>query len=226
MDSGGALYQFDPGTTMMTSLGQIQCNDPLATVNTMAVDRQGTAWVEYTDGSLFRVETASLTCTATAFSPSATTSSNWGACFAIDSVGGSTATFYIAESGKLQTIDTTTLAVTTIGSLMAPGSNVPELTATASAELYGLFPGSPWVLAQINRTSAAVLSQTNVNALATAVPTPENWAFAAWGSDFWFFVGDGTSTDIFRYNASTGATTMVTTTSAIIVGAGAPPCGE
>jgi len=62
--------------------------------------------------------------------------------------------------------------------------------------------------------------------IGTTITTPGNWAFASWGNDFWFFVGGGTSTDVFHYSAATAMTTLATTSTAIIVGASVSPCAS
>jgi hypothetical protein len=223
VDESSVLYSFSPSTLAFTSLGAFSCNTT-STVNTMAVDGQGTAWVEYQDGELFKVNTTTLACTATSFSTTSVTSDGWGSCFATNEPSGTGDTFYIAENSELQTINTTTLAVSTVATITGITSTTtlePELTSTTSGELYGLFP-SPWTVGLINRTTGAVTNTVAISLIATDVPTAGNWAFASSGSDFWIFAGGGTSTDVFHLT-STG-TTLATSTTAAIVGASPAPC--
>jgi hypothetical protein len=227
VDESGELYQFYPNTVRLTDLGPIGCQSAFSTVNTMAVDRQGIAWVEYQDASVYKVDTTNLTCYPTSFNPSSTPSGGWGSCFAADAAGSTNETYYIADSGSLYTINTTTMALGTVGAFTGFSGvmlNEPELTGTPSAELFGFFPGTPWVLGQIDKANATILSQVPLRVISNNISTPGNWAFASWGNDFWFFVGDGGSTDIFHFNATTATTTLATTTSAVIVGAGVSPC--
>ncbi len=63
-----ALFRFDPQNLSFTRIGILSC--PTATSPfSMAVTRRGTAWVEYTDGRLYRASTQTARCEATAFVP-------------------------------------------------------------------------------------------------------------------------------------------------------------
>jgi hypothetical protein len=231
VDTSGNLGKFTPGTApTYTNLGTIPCNSTgFSNPNTMGVDRQGVAWIEYEDGELFKVDTTTLACYATGFNASQTPSDAWGSCFAIDAAGGSTDTYYIADSTTLQTINTATLAVTTVGTFAGSGftlNNIdePELTGTPSALLYGFFPSDTWEMAQIGRTTGTVSNAVQLPIISTYVSSPGNWAFASWGSDFWFFVGDGATTDVFHFNGATSQTTHAMNINSAIVGAGVSPC--
>jgi hypothetical protein len=229
IDEGGTLYEFFPNTTTLTTLGPANC-PALSTANTMAVDRQGIAWVEYQDGSLYKVNptTSPPTCYATSFNPSQTSSTGWGSAYVSDTAGSTTDTYFIAQSGVLDTINPTSLAVTRLGTFTGltgvSATDEGELTGTSSAELYGFFPGTPWVLANLDKSTGAVISQQTIPVISNDIASPGNWAFASWGDDFWFFVGNGSNTSVFHYTASTGTTTKVFTKSVIIVGAGVSPC--
>ena len=68
------LYTFAPNklpdvAAAFTDLGLLGCSDPGDTVNSMAVDRHGTAYVNYASGKIFTVDTKTLACTDTGFVP-------------------------------------------------------------------------------------------------------------------------------------------------------------
>src|SRR4051812_34321253 len=52
------LFSFAPDKVAFTKIGQLNCPSGGATPNSMAVDRSGNAWVNFSDGGLFKVSTA------------------------------------------------------------------------------------------------------------------------------------------------------------------------
>ena len=60
------LYRFDPTTDKFSSIGPLNCPG-LDQVNSMAVDRTGTAYVESEDEQLFRVDLGDAACTSLPF---------------------------------------------------------------------------------------------------------------------------------------------------------------
>src|SRR5262249_51643981 len=64
VDGQNMLYKFDPPTRNFTPIGKLNCalvpGQPyFATPYSMGVSRDATAWVVYTDGNLFQVDTKS-----------------------------------------------------------------------------------------------------------------------------------------------------------------------
>ena len=98
-----------------------------------------------------------------------------------------------------------------------------EMTGTGDARLFAAFEGSPYVVAEVGKSTALVMSQAPQSAINYA-PGSSNFAFAFWGGDFYLFVGPGSSTDVFRYRPSDGSTTKLTTVQFEIVGAGVSTC--
>lgn len=77
------LFRFDPATMTFSSIGKITC--PTAdSVFSMAVDRRGTAWVEYGDGHIYGVSTKDASCTPTAYRPGQYGFTSFGMGFAKD----------------------------------------------------------------------------------------------------------------------------------------------
>lgn len=225
-----SLYQFDPPSLTFTLIGVLNCPSGGASPYSMAVDRNANAWVVFTDGKLYKVNTQNAACAATSFQAGQHGWTTFGMGFSTDTAGGTSETLYVSESSLfnggatmgLGRIDTTTLQLVPIGMYDLITARA-ELTGTGDARLFGAFEGMPYVVAQIDKTAAHILSQAPQTAINYA-PDTSNFAFAFWGGDFWLFVGPGTSTDVFHYQPSVPATTKVKTVSFEIVGAGVSTC--
>lgn len=221
------LYSFYPPTLAFNAIGVLDCPTSEGPFS-MAVDRHGTAWVVFTDGSLWNVDTTNAHCTSTSYVPGQSGFTTFGMGFSSNSPGSAAETLFVSESGfadgtlGLASIDTTTLTLTTIGMYDKLDARA-ELTGTGDARLFGAFEGEPYIVAQIDKTNAMIESEAPQNAINYA-PDSSNFAFAFWGGDFWLFVGPGTSTDVFHYQVSSGVTTKVKTVTFEIVGAGVSTC--
>jgi len=228
IDEQGGLHSFDPSTLTFTTIGTVDCPGAGMDYNSMAVDRNATAWVNDTSGHIFQVSTADASCTATKFVAPAGFS-QMGMGFSSDTAGGTAETLYVDGIGGagLATIDLATMALTKIGvfggALMGQDC---ELTGTGNADLYGFFTTMPASVAEINKSNAQILS----NAPQAGVDTGTDWAFSAWGGDFYLYTADTTTnptdtTDVTRFSPSTGQTTVVKQQIGFrIVGAGVSTC--
>jgi hypothetical protein len=154
----------------------------------MAVDRTGTAWVIYADGTLYKVRTT------------------------------------VRELAHRLARDHQPCHHE--AAVVGPYDKVKaraEMTGTGDGKLFAAFKGSPYVVAEIDKPTANVLSlapQTQIN----YPPNGSNFAFAFWGGDFWLFVGPGSSTDVFQYDPTKGTTIKVSSEAFEIVGAGVSTC--
>src|SRR5687768_14194250 len=64
VDQNNTLSRFDPPTKNFTDLGRLACPASFgASPFSMGIDRTAVAWVLYSSGELFRVDTTSLNCT-------------------------------------------------------------------------------------------------------------------------------------------------------------------
>jgi hypothetical protein len=191
------LYSFTPNTATFTKIGRLECpTNGLATPNSMAVDRQGTAWVNYSDGTLFKVSTSNASCEATSFEPNQAGFVKFGMAFSTNADGSSDETLYIsgidflAGSGHgLGKIDLGTMKVTMIGdySGILAGEGA-ELTGTGDGRLFGFFTTEPnATLAEIDKAKGATSGDKSLE----GVNTGNAWAFSFWGGDFWFYTSDG-----------------------------------
>ncbi|MFT3765805.1 MAG: hypothetical protein QM820_09840 [Minicystis sp.] len=223
------LYRFNPPTLEFTLVGVLDCPTAFASPYSMAVDRDGHAWSVFTDGSLFTIDTKNAHCTATSFAPGQHGFLTFGMGFSANAPGSSAETLFVTDSALgsgstqgLAKIDTQTMVLTPIAAYDKIAARA-EMTGTGDARLFGAFEGSPYVVAEIDKPTAHILSQAPQTAINYA-PGSSNFAFAFWGGDFWLFVGPGFSTDVFRYRPSDGTTVLMTTVPQVIVGAGVSTC--
>lgn len=206
------LYRFNPEKLEFVRVGTVDCPTAAGTFS-MAVDRRGTAYVEFTDGRLFAVDTRDATCAPTAFQPGQQGFATFGMGYAKDDDDAGE-TLYASGAG-LAALDTTTFQLKFVGSL-ALGRT--ELSGK-DKELYAFSVGSG-VVARLDKTSAAV-QQTYRTA---AIDEQAAFAFAHWGGDFWIFTGD-TFSKVTRYSPKDDTSTeVVANTGMLIVGAGSSTC--
>lgn len=227
IDEQGGLHSFDPPSLTFTTIGSLSCPGA-STYNSMAIDRNATAWVNDTGGSIFKVSTSNASCQPTAYNaPPGYTQIGMG--FSSDSAGGSTETLYVDGIGGsgLAKIDLSTMALTPIHNFDGMFSTFDcELTGTGSAQLFGFFTTQPANVAQIDKGSAHVIS----NAPQPGVATGTDWAFSFWGGDFYLYTADtttnpGDTSNVTRYRPSDGTTTvMLQQVGFRIVGAGVSTC--
>ncbi len=227
LTAANELYRFDPPTLTFTLIGTLDCDDPGGSPYSMAVDRNAQAWSVFTDGNLFQIDTGNAHCTSTSFVPGQKGWSTFGMGFSADVTGGTAETLYVSDSTVpgnkgLAKIDLTSMTLVPIAAYTTLDARA-ELTGTGDARLFGAFEGIPYDVAQIDKTSAQILSQAPQPAINYA-PDTSNFAFAFWGGDFYLFVGPGSSTDVFHYVPKTGVTTKASTVQFEIVGAGVSTC--
>ncbi len=227
VDQNNTLSRFDPPTKAFVDLGHLNCPASFGgTPFSMGIDRTATAWVLYSTGELFRVDTTSLNCTKSTWA-SQSGLLEFGMGFSTDAAGGSTDTLFIAggsgptqPTSQLAKLSTATFQASSVGTVQG----WPELTGTGNAELWGFFPdaASPRI-AKLDKTNGMPLTTYPLS----IAGMPTAWAFAFWGGDFWVFLAKGTetSTTIYQYDAATGM--MKSSKPApgrLIVGAGVSTC--
>jgi hypothetical protein len=227
------LYSFYPPTaTFSTVIGNIACPST-STPFSMAVARNGVAYIVFYDGELFEVETqsATLPCVPTPFvMGQGGFAPRFGMGFSRDAVG-TGETLYVASGSsgmtggppQLARIDTTTFQLTVIGNL-TPSIDDAELTGTGAGDLFGFYStgnGSS-AIAQIDKGNAIVTG----NAPLPGVDQGNGWAFAYWGGDFYTFTGPSTAsgTIVTRYRPSDHSIVQVAAIGELVVGAGVSTC--
>jgi hypothetical protein len=226
------LYSFKPDKLTFTKIGTLDCPAAFsASPNSMAVDRSGTAWVNYNDGTLFKVSTADASCQATNFQPNQSGFGRFGMAFASNSAGSSDETLFVSgiagvNAGLgLAKIDVGTLKLTTLGDFSGSlEGKAAELTGTGEGKLYGFFTTTPATLAQIDKAAAATSGAKTLSGVSTGLA----WAFSFWGGDFWFYTSSGTApSTVTRLKASSDNSISVVMQNVggfSIVGAGVSTC--
>ncbi len=225
--SENALFSFYPPTLAFSKIGDISCPGALGTPYSMAVDRLGTAYSVFTDGTLWQISTATAACKPTAYvaAPPSTPFNTFGMGYAGDNISES---LYVADaqfnanSVGLATIDTTTFTRSFIANFQ-PELPRCELTGTGDGRLFAfcvLTTGSGSILAEVNRTNAVVVAENSL----TTGSSNDAFAYAFWGGQFWLFTGPGGKTTVTQYDPGTHSETIVTSLASTIVGAGVSTC--
>jgi hypothetical protein len=234
VDSNGTFSSFNPRLAgqagAFVDKGRLSCPaSGGASPFSMGVDREAKAWVVYNNGELFRVDVNTLACTRLPVQ-SPMNAKVYGMGFVTDVPGGTTDTLYIAGNSITSSFSTSqfgTLSTTAPYSVMlhAQLMGAPELTGTGDAHLWAFFPNlSPPTVSELNKQTGGILRTFQAPGLAG---TPNAWAFAFWGGDFWIFLkrSSDPSTTVWRMNGMTGAVTAAIPNSGReIVGAGVSTC--
>jgi hypothetical protein len=230
-----SLYSFHPPTNEFKLVGALHCPTSGATPTSMAIDRHGFAWIRHSDGSIWRVSTADLTCSATGFVPRTQADQfyKFGMGFSTSSDGGSNEELFLSDNAGagLARLDTTTMKPAFVGPYTgALAHQASELTGTGDGKLYGFFVTQPAQIAEISKGTGAIVS---ANPLAN-VFAGNSWAFSFYGGDFYIYthaasaatppLADGGS-DVTRYRPQDGSIVVVKPKIGFkIVGAGVSTC--
>lgn len=224
------LYSFDPPAKKFVPIGPLGCNTQL-NPNSMAVDRNAVAWVNYvagnnSTGQIFKVSTKDATCEPT---PTVQLNGGWvrmGMGYSSNGVDTKDETLFVSGT-----------AGTGLGKINASNqlnpiakyspiqfSLVPsELTGTGDGRLYGYFTTNPVQLGEIDKTSGAVINPKTITGLNNVLA----FAFSFWGGSFYLYASDGTNnTNVTKYDpvANTIDNAYMIDVGFIIVGAGVSTC--
>jgi hypothetical protein len=231
------IYSFDPPSKTFTQIATPDCQTGGGQPNSMAIDRNLVAWLNYIDdnspngGSLYTFDLNTKSgCQLAVDLPDGYTQVGMG--FSTDTVGGTSETLYVDGIGGagLAKIDMTTMSLVPIGAFSGDSAltgQSAELTGTGAATLFGYFTTSPYVrVAQINMTSGAIISDFELN----NVSPPDDWAFSFWGGDFYLYAAPGTNntgnSSVIHYSPATKTVdpTYVSDVGFTIIGAGVSTC--
>lgn len=180
------LYEFHPPTLEFTSKGRIACPTGGATPTSMAIDRQGIAWVRHSDGSLWKVSTKDLSCEPTQWSAGSDGFTKFGMGFSSETKGSSNEALFISDSSGsgLGRIDTESYKFRFVGpytgALQGQGS---ELTGTGDGKLYGFFTTLPAQIAEISKGTGQIVEAHELQ----GVVAGDAWAFSFYGGDFYVY---------------------------------------
>jgi hypothetical protein len=205
------LYSFDPPAKVFTKIGTVNCNAGMQ-VNSMAIDRDAVAWVNYvksdifaggdTAGSIYKVSTKNASCDP---APAVTLPSGWyrlGMGYSTNGAGDAGESLFVAGT------DGTGLAKIENGSLLpiayfspnAFAGQSAELTGTGDGRLFGYFTTTPVQVAEINKVTGAVTNPKQISGL----ETPLAWAFSFWGGDFYLYAATLGNSRVSRYRPADG----------------------
>jgi hypothetical protein len=230
------LYSFDPSSDVFTTIGTIAC--PAAgssTAFSMAVDREGVAYVVFNSGILYRVSTKTAECATTTYDAEANGNISFGMGFVanVGDGGNGSETLFVAPfpldfagDSSLAKIDTTTFAFTRIGNF-TPTVEGAELTGTGAGRLFAFSPAaSPSetsFIAEVDPVTAMVIAEDTLPGIIQGM----GWAFGFWGGDFYTFTTDAIkdpTTRVHQFDPTTKAIVQVATLADTVVGAGVSTC--
>jgi len=228
----GGLHGFDPKTYRFRKIGALRCPSRAAP-HSMAVDRAGHAWVEYDDGIIARASIADASCQASSI-PRLTHGDGVGMGMA-PTDGGTfvgESLFLVQESGarSLSRIDSDGPSLVHVGAFPARMTRWRgELTSSADGRLFALFTGSPFVIAEIDKSTAKIVGELRLSGMRFSSPGVGAFAFANVGADFFVFWADGgldgfRNTTVTRVRVDGGIEDVVTDAGMVVVGAGVSTC--
>ncbi|MDI1450527.1 hypothetical protein [Polyangium sp. 6x1] len=219
LSDANELYSFDPPAKKFTYIGALGCQTTMMP-NSMAVDREAVAWVNYvesdpflgddTAGVIYKVSTKDASCQP---APTVQLPSSWyrlGMGFSTNE-GGMGETLYVTGTGTiggtdspgLGKINPLTFGVEPVANF-SPGTfkgQSAELTGTGDGRLFGYFTTSPVQVGQIDKTNGAVTKPVPI----TGLETPSAWAFSFWGGSFYLYAAAGLSnSNVTKYDPTTG----------------------
>ena len=224
MDVGNNLYQFNPTSLTIISVGQVNCSSS-SSLYSIALQRNGILWTTYSDGSLYKYNLLSKTCTPTSFVANQSSFAPYTITF-LKSTTDSSESLYasqqITNNSALAKIDTDTFVLSVVG-VYSNGLDKPSDNAGLNdGRLFGVFDARPFTIAQIDPNNANILAQYPLNLSST--DDNVNYGFTVFNTRFFFFVGNGTYSDLLTYDLSTNTTTFQYTIPQIIFGATSSSC--
>jgi hypothetical protein len=219
------LLTFDPRTRTFSPLGALACPASAGSVaRSLGVDRLGHAFVNFSDGALYRLSLRTLACSATAMA--GVPAESFGMAFSYDPESGRDR-LYVARApygapDHLYELDLLTFALRDVG-FFDPAAVESELTGTSDGRLYGFHKGlgtTDTSISLIDRATARLLSTTPL----PGVRHGHGWAFAFFGGDFYLFTAPISNAIVTRYRPSDGTFVDVATWPAAITGVGVSTC--
>jgi hypothetical protein len=223
------IYSFDPPNKVFTKIATPDC-PATGTPNSMAIDRNLIAWLNYLDGHLYTFDLNKKSgCQLAVTLPTGFTQVGMG--FSADMVGGTAETLYvdgIGGTGLAKIVNNNLVPIGTFANDQYLMGQSCELTGTGDAKLYGYFTTSPNVrVAEIDKATANILTDHEL----MGFPPPSDWAFSFWGGDFYLYavpvpVNNSANSSVVHYNPKTQALDLsyVPDVGFTIIGAGVSTC--
>ena len=229
------LWKYFPETNNFQQLGPIGCDLPPSTFS-MAVDRLGFAWVQFSDGQLRKVAVTNVDdCTDPGYQVGQMGITTFGMAFVSNSAADACDRIYgndasgIAEGNAISdffAIDPVSLDIIPISK---SDYGTAELSGTGDGRAFFFAGANPAKLIEINKATGAKLDTLPL----TGVELGSAWAFAAFAGDFYFFTnsqgGPGSEVTHIDYddsdkNGVQDITVVIPNAPISIVGAGVSTC--
>lgn len=221
------LLRFDPKALTFTKIGKLSCAPGgLATPFSMAIRRDGNAYILYDNGHIYRASTTDASCSDSGYTPNQQGFSQFGMGYVSDGPGSSAETLFVMDNGAagLAKIpdDGKLVKVAQFDGGLAGRSG--EVTGTGEGRLFGFFvdiaDAKKTTVAEIDKTTGHVISNVAQN-----LPAISAWAFAHWGGSFYLFNGGGTGNSrVDKFTPGKGTAQVVANAGYRIVGAGVSTC--
>ncbi|MEO8706162.1 MAG: hypothetical protein ABI867_39395 [Kofleriaceae bacterium] len=229
VDNAGKLLRFDPRKQHedpFQLVGKLACESdrPFS----MAVARDGIAWILFDTGKLHRVSILDAHCAPGGWLPEPNPARMFGMGF-VSPKGLAVDSLYVAaadETHMLAQLDVTTEPPrwTSIGPIAETGKNNAELSGTSAGELFGYFPEAGGFVQQIDRTTGKVIGK-RWRIPATGKVEADAYAFAHWGGVFYVFVTVNGNSAVHAIHRKTGKYELLREHLPLpIVGAGVSTC--
>jgi hypothetical protein len=216
------LYTFSPTALSFSLVGTVDCGTSQAP-GSMAVSRDGLAYLRYADNAVYELDLTTMRCSSTPYSDRSTGFDSFGMGYATDSADTWRDQLYVANARNLAVLNPNTGKLTTVGRMPSQS----ELTGNADGELWAILPlESPAELMQLDLTTGAELDSIAMKSF----PNPGNidtFAFATWDGNFYVFVreyGMGNSTDVYEVTRAGKMTKVLADVGFDVVGAGVSTC--
>lgn len=233
----GDLMRFDPKTLAIEPIAKLSCKATSGSVPVaFAVDKQSVAWINYSDGSLHRLDMAKLDCEKTSYVALQQGWQKFAMTFNSDPSDPSGESILVADLtlndvtvdnpvnglGKISTSD---LKLNLIGDFDGPyAKQRPLITGRGDGRLFAIFIDSDLprrVVTEIDPASAKILSSTVVPA-----PRALYGSFAHWGGAYYYFYSpdEYTNSSIARYIPGKGMKVIVKDAGRILYGSSVSTC--
>jgi len=214
------IYLFDPTTESFSEVGELDCS-MWGSPNSMAVARDGVAYVRYSDNVVYEVDLETMDCVETSYSGGAFGAFGMG--YATDEAGSWRDRLYVANADSVGRLDTDSWSLDLLGGM----DSQSELTGNSAGELWAFLPlERPAELVQLDKDSGDALHTISLSGFPNASDI-DAFAFANWGGEFWLFVrvhGVGESSDVYRVGSTGVLTKVLDRVGFDIVGAGVSTC--
>jgi hypothetical protein len=248
ISADGVLYTFDPPKATFTRIGPVSCWAPGMTLNSMAIGRNGVAFLNYTSnatdgtvtgGTFFKLNVADGSCTPT----NVNLPPGWqkvGMAYATASATSTTDILYIAGADPAATcgmpgsstypagvagVNPTTWSLSKLTPFAGDLSGYSaELTGTGDGRLFAFYITSPARVAQVDLSTGVTSNEVSFPNLVC----PWDFAFTFWGGDLYLYASltMGSDSTVTRYSIATGETVpnYVADVGFQIIGAGVSTC--